>query len=85
MTRHEALAYLNVVGEPLSKNDLRDRFSIAKPAASESVNKMWRDGLIQAIRVVEREAYYGLTEKGKEALKYLDENGCGNEECRCHR
>ena len=84
MTRHEALAYLNVSGEPLSKNDLRDRFSIAKSTASESVNRMRRDGLVQAIRIVGREAYYGLTEKGKERLEYLDENGCGNEKCRCH-
>jgi Mn-dependent DtxR family transcriptional regulator len=85
MTRHEALAYLNVIGEPLSKNDLRDRFSIAKSTASESVNRMRRDGLVQAIRIVGREAYYGLTEKGKERLDYFDENGCGNEGCRCHR
>ncbi len=55
MTRHEALAYLNMSAEPLSKNDLRDRFSIAKSTTSETVNRMRRDGLVKAIRTVGRE------------------------------
>ena len=85
MTRHEALAYLNMSGEPLSKNDLRERFSIAKSTASASVDRMRRDGLVEAIRIVGKEVYYGLTERGKERLDYFDKNGCRNEGCWCYR
>ena len=84
MTRHEGLTYLNMSPEPLSKKDLSRYFSIAYTTASESVNKMLRDRLVGAVRSVGREACYGLTEKGKERLEYFDENGCGNQECRCH-
>jgi DNA-binding transcriptional ArsR family regulator len=85
MTRHEALTYLNMCGEPLSKNNLRQYFSLAYTTASEAVNRMQRDGLVEAIRIVGREVYYGLTVRGIKRLDFFDQNGCNNEGCECHR
>ena len=84
MTRHEGLTYLNMTGKALSKKNLSRYFSIAYTTASEAVNRMRRDRLVEAIRIVGREVYYGLTEKGKQRLEYFDENGCWNDDCPCH-
>jgi hypothetical protein len=43
------------------------------------VDRVRRDGLVEATRIVGKEVYYGLTERVKERLDYFDKNGCRNE------
>ena len=85
MTKHEALTYLNEASRPLSKKNLSDHFSIAKSTASEAVNRWKKQDLLRDVGKVRKEVYWELTEKGKGRLEYFDEDGCGNEGCRCYR